>query len=64
MNKDKNNYYNFITSFGVNLKWYQKLYIKLILILPEGRKESKRFNKVTRGYRAKINPIDDAMNMF
>lgn len=64
MNAEQNDYYNLITSFCTNLKWYQKLYIKLMLILPKGKKESKRFNNITRGYRAKINPIDDAMNKF
>lgn len=64
MNTEQNNYYNLITFFCTNLKWYQKLYIKLMLILPKGRNESKRFNKIARGYRAKTNPIDDAMNKF
>jgi hypothetical protein len=60
----KNDYYNFIISFGLNLKWHQKLFIKLMLILPKGKRESIRFNQVIRGYRASIKPIDDAMNEF
>jgi len=64
MKNKQNDYYDFITSFGIDLKWYQKSMIKLMLLLPQGRKESKRFNEVTRGYRAKIKPIDDAMNKF
>ena len=58
------NYYKFISSFCPNLKWYQKLLIKLMLVLPKGRKESKGFNKFIRGYRTKIKPFDDAMNKY
>ena len=44
-----NDYYNFIVS-GLNLKWHQKLLIKLILTLPKGRKESKRFDQFVRAF--------------